>query len=43
MPREQLPQPSVVTARHRGDQLVVVHRFSIALWRQPVRPNGKIS
>jgi hypothetical protein len=25
MPREQLAQPSVVTARHRGDQLIVVH------------------
>jgi hypothetical protein len=25
MPREQLSQPGVVTARHRGDQLIVVH------------------
>jgi hypothetical protein len=35
MPREQLPQPSVVTTGHRGDQLVVIHRFSIAFCRQP--------
>jgi hypothetical protein len=25
VPQEQLSQPSVVTARHRGDQLIVVH------------------
>ncbi len=29
-------------ARHRGDQLIVVHRFSIAFWRQPVHPRGEI-
>ena len=40
--REQLPQRGVVAARHRGDQLIVVHRFSIASRRQPVHASGEI-
>jgi hypothetical protein len=36
VPCEQLPQRGIVAARHRGDQLIVVHRFSIAFWRQQV-------
>ena len=36
VPGEQLPQRSVVAGGHRGDQLVVVHCFSIAFGRQQV-------
>jgi hypothetical protein len=27
---------AVAARRHRGDQLVVIHRFSIAVWRHQV-------
>jgi hypothetical protein len=43
MPTEQLAQRGVVAAGHGGDQRIVVHRFSIARWRRPVRATGKIS
>ena len=41
MPGEQFPERGVITARHGGDQLVVIHCFSIALRRHPVRPAAK--
>jgi hypothetical protein len=33
VPGEQLPQRRIVAARHRGNQLIVVHRISIAFRR----------
>jgi hypothetical protein len=42
VPREQLPQRRIVAGRDAGDQLVVVHRLSIARQRQPVHGSGKI-
>jgi hypothetical protein len=42
VPGEQLPQRGIVAARHRGDQLIVVHRFSIAFRQQQVHPRGKL-
>jgi SAM-dependent methyltransferase len=38
----QLPRRGVITVRHRGDQLVVIHRFSIAFRRHQVRRRGKL-
>jgi hypothetical protein len=42
MPGEQCPQRGVITGRHRGDQRIVIHRFSIASHRQSVHHAGKI-
>jgi len=43
MPGEQLAQRGVVAAGHGSDQRIVVHRFSIACRRRPVRASGEIS
>jgi hypothetical protein len=40
VPGEQLPQRRVVAARQAGDQLIVIHRFSIAVRRLPVHANA---
>jgi len=42
VPGEQFPQRGVVTACHGGDQLVVVHCFSIALCVLQVHPGTRI-
>jgi hypothetical protein len=39
---EQLPQRGIVADRHRSDQLIVVHRFSIAFRRQQVHQRRKL-
>jgi hypothetical protein len=41
VPCEQLPQRGTVAARHRGDQLIAVHRFSTAFRRQQVHRRRK--
>jgi hypothetical protein len=42
VPAEQFPQREVVTARHRRDQLSVVHRYSIASRPHPVHASAEI-
>jgi putative heme degradation protein len=37
-----IAQAARPAARHRGDQLIVVHRFSIAFRRQQVHRRGKL-
>jgi len=40
VPAEQLPQAGVVADRYPGDQLVVIHRLSIAPRAGPVHIRG---
>jgi hypothetical protein len=42
MPAEQFPQRGVVAAANASDQLVVIHRISIAPGRRSVRERSAI-
>jgi hypothetical protein len=42
MPGEQGQQRRVIARRHRGDQRIVVHCFSMASRSQPVHPTDEI-